>query len=146
MAAMLPQRLGTPLHPAPAAPPAQRTFGSSPETARAAREYVREVVNLADPPFALDRVSDLQLVTSELVTNAVRYGTEPGDSILVTVSTGPRHVRVEVHDPTRRRPRRRPDSDERARGRGLFVVEALARSWGVDDRPMGKVVWAVISW
>ncbi len=55
-------------------------------------------------------------------------------------------VRIEVHDPVRRRPRHKPRNPARRRGRGLLVVGALANSWGVADRPLGKIVWAEPAW
>ncbi|MEW1694255.1 ATP-binding protein [Streptomyces sp. NPDC091278] len=123
-------------------PSPQKRFAGAPESVRAARDHVRDIVNAGTHGLTPDQVNDIRLVACELATNAVRYGTEPGDSFLVTVVVGPGTVRVEVHDPVRRRPRPRPESEERDRGRGLRIVEALATAWGVDDRPMGKVVWA----
>ncbi|WND36907.1 ATP-binding protein [Streptomyces sp. BB1-1-1] len=120
-------------------------FLSDPEAAARARAYVRELLRKEDPPLADDAIDDVCLIASELVTNAYRYGTEPGDSLLVVVLPTLEHVRVEVHDPVRRRPQLRTDSDERARGRGLHIVDALAARWDVDDRPLGKAVWAEVA-
>ncbi|MQY15661.1 hypothetical protein SRB5_58490 [Streptomyces sp. RB5] len=97
------------------------------------------------PTAAPARVDDVLLITSELVTNAVRYGGEPGDSLTVALVPLTGTVRVEVHDTVRRRPRLRPESAERQRGRGLWIVETLANQWGMDDRPLGKLVWAVVT-
>jgi hypothetical protein len=81
----------------------------------------------------------------ELVTNAVRYGTEPGDSFRVVLDADATRTRVEVHDPVRRHPHRRADSTERSRGRGLVILDALCPgAWGVEDAPMGKAVWAEV--
>ncbi len=95
------------------------------------------------PDAAPSHVCDVLLVVSELVTNAVRYGTEPGDFVVVALDTDTDRTRVEVHDTRRRRPRRKPESVSRERGRGLFIVEALA-TWGLGERPMGKFVWAEV--
>jgi two-component sensor histidine kinase len=81
---------------------------------------------------------------AELATNAVRYGTEPGDSFAVVVLLTHERVRVEVHDPVRRHPRVRNSSDERSRGRGLHIVDALAARWDVCEREFGKAVWAEV--
>ncbi|WP_432092804.1 ATP-binding protein [Streptomyces sp. bgisy100] len=75
----------------------------------------------------------------------LRYGTEPGDFVALAVVVGAGRLRIEVHDPVRKHPRLRPESDERQRGRGLLIVDRLAK-WGVDERPFGKVVWADMSW
>jgi anti-sigma regulatory factor (Ser/Thr protein kinase) len=106
------------------------------------RAYVRDVLGHDEPALDPERLDDVLLVVSELVTNAVRYGTEPGDSLAVVVLTTAERVRVEVRDPVRRHPQMRNESGERARGRGLHIVDALAVRWDVDDRPMGKAVWA----
>lgn len=140
-----------PLHPPQVQPPAgaalqQAKFPSTPESAAAARGYVREVIERQAPGITPSRMSDVQLVVSELVTNSVRYGTEPDDSLAVAVGAAPNRVRIEVHDPSRRRPYFKPESTERQRGRGLFIVDELATGWGIDDRPFGKIVWAVLAW
>ncbi|MER5982814.1 ATP-binding protein [Streptomyces sp. NPDC001787] len=129
----------------PVVPP-QAIYSADPESVRAARRYVREATACQEPSVTEDALGTLELVTSELVTNAVRYGTEPGDSFLVKVGAQPGSCRIEVHDTCRRRPRIRPASDERVRGRGMHLVEALAVQWGVNDREFGKIVWAVVVW
>lgn len=81
------------------------------------------------------------LLTSELVTNAVRYG---GPRILLTVRDDPDVLRIEVHDDG---PCIRPVGgvDERSTGgRGLLLVESLAHAWGTSPRGLdgiGKAVW-----
>lgn len=130
----------------PSGPPAQAMFPTGPEAAHQARAYVRELLTHDDVwKVSDDRLDDVLLIVSELVTNAYRYGTEPGDSLLVTVLTTTETVRVEVDDPRRRRPFLRNESGERARGRGLHIVDALASRWDVDDRPFGKKVWAEVA-
>ncbi|MEV7243980.1 ATP-binding protein [Streptomyces sp. NPDC093248] len=128
----------------PSGPPTQAVFPACAEASAQARAYVREVLAHDDEPLVADKRDDVLLIVAELVTNAYRYGTEPDDSLLVAVLTTPERVRVEVHDPRRRRPHLRNESGERARGRGLHIVDALAARWDVDDRPMGKAVWAEV--
>ncbi|MFJ2176701.1 ATP-binding protein [Streptomyces sp. NPDC087851] len=120
-------------------------FPSAPEVVSAARDFVRDVLAQEAPGLSDGQVDDVRLIVSELVTNAVRYGTEPGDSVLVVLAVTDACVRVEVRDPVRRRPRFRVASQERDRGRGLIIVEALAECWGVADRPFGKAVWAEVA-
>jgi hypothetical protein len=63
------------------------------------------------PGAPAEYVDDIVLVASELVTNSIRYGTEPGDWFQVSLSDlSPSGCRVEVHDPVRRRPRPHPAS------------------------------------
>lgn len=142
---MIKERQGTgPRCAAPDGPPAEEKFPKSEETPAKARRYVRDVLAHDDQPLGDDKLDALLLMVSELTTNAYRYGTEPGDSMLVKVLPLLTGVRVEVHDTSRKRPEMRTESGARARGRGLHIVEALASRWGVDDRPFGKVVWVEV--
>ncbi|MYT91805.1 ATP-binding protein [Streptomyces sp. SID8359] len=124
----------------------QAIYSAEPESVRPARRYVREAAVYQEPSIDEDVLDTLELLASELVTNAVRYGSEPGDSFKVTVAAEPGKCRLEVHDTRRRAPCLRPPSDQRTRGRGLHLVDALASRWGVAERPFGKVVWAVVTW
>ncbi|MFB7779272.1 ATP-binding protein [Streptomyces bauhiniae] len=118
---------------------------SEPQSVRIARDFVRGYVENNAPDASPDHLDACALVTSELVTNSIRYGTEPGDFVRLVLDTDGTRTRVEVHDPVRRRPRRRPVSDDRTRGRGLLVLDALCPDrWGLSDRPMGKAVWAEV--
>lgn len=106
---------------------------------------MREFVSYHVPGVSEDYVETVVLVACELVTNSIRYGTEPGDSVRVVLDADENRTRVEVHDPVRRRPRLRPVSQERDRGRGLILLDALCSgAWGVEDIPFGKAVWAEI--
>ncbi|WP_166022670.1 ATP-binding protein [Streptomyces chilikensis] len=110
---------------------------------RFAVDRVRE--RIPDPPDEL--LDAVRLVTSELATNGVKYGARDDDLIGVTVRVAPDRVRVEVHDPNRRRPRPRGAADRQRRnhGNGLHIVAALTGGrWGVGPRPLGKYVWAEI--
>ncbi|MEU9072635.1 MULTISPECIES: ATP-binding protein [Streptomyces] len=84
------------------------------------------------------------LGTHELMANAVTHGCRhhavKAFTVKVTHSSG--RLRVEVQDPSSKRPFRRPPSDEGEGGRGLLLVDALAASWGVQPGPgRGKTVW-----
>ncbi|MEF3114474.1 ATP-binding protein [Streptomyces chrestomyceticus] len=127
----------------PTGPPPQLILASTKEAPAAARAYAREFVEQAVADPDPEHTFTVTLVVSELVTNAIRYGTEPGDSLLVALDADDNRTRIEVHDTVRREPRLKPESDERGRGRGLFIVEALA-TWGTGERPMGKYVWAEV--
>ncbi|MER7726378.1 ATP-binding protein [Streptomyces sp. NPDC096323] len=126
--------------------PPQLICVAAPESVRPARRFVREAVTYQAPDAPDDALDTLELLASELVTNAVRYGSEPGDSLRVAVQAEPGRCRIEVHDTRRKRPAMKPASDERGRGRGLHLVTLLAASWGTAERPMGKIVWAVVTW
>ncbi|RZD96078.1 transcriptional regulator [Streptomyces albidoflavus] len=127
-------------------PPAGLVLISEPQSARAARLFVRQYLAYHLPGASDEHVQTVALVACELVTNAIRYGTEPGDSLRIVLDADGERTRVEVCDPVRRHPRRRPMSDERERGRGLLLLDALCpQSWGVSDVPFGKAVWAEVS-
>ncbi|MFE9251752.1 ATP-binding protein [Streptomyces sp. NPDC007088] len=125
---------------------AQLVMASSPESVTLARRYAAETVKHLAPDCPDEQAYDVVVLVSELVTNAVRYGTEPGDSVLLALSSRAGQVRIEIHDPSRRRPRRRRTPSRGQRGRGLEIVDALAQSWGTGHRPLGKFVWAVVRW
>ncbi|MET8642493.1 SpoIIE family protein phosphatase [Streptomyces sp. NPDC004096] len=79
-----------------------------------------------------------ELVLSELITNAIRYG---GDPITVRLI----HDRTLIHEvcdgsSTSPRLRRANVTDEG--GRGLFLVAQLTERWGTRYTPTGKVIWA----
>ncbi|MGW1770625.1 ATP-binding protein [Streptomyces sp. NPDC002104] len=146
MVTLLPRHLVVPCCRPPVDPPPQLLLAKDPESTHAARKYAREFISYHVPGIPDGPMDDAVLLVSELVTNALRYGTEPGDSLRVVLAADPGHIRIEVHDPSRRRPHCKPESDERQRGRGLFILDALAAAWGVDERPMGKAVWAELQW
>nr|WP_319637743.1 ATP-binding protein [Streptomyces milbemycinicus] len=115
-----------------------------PKSASAARAFVRAFVRYHVPNASEDYAETVVLVTCELVTNSIRYGTEPGDSLRVTLDADDTRTRVEVQDPVRRHPRPRPESQKRDRGRGLIILDTLCDAWGVRDAPFGKAVWAEV--
>lgn len=120
----------------------QREFGASLRAPADAREYVRSSLErLVAGPVSDDVCHDAQLIVSELVTNAVRAGTEV---VVVVLQVQDHRLRIEVGDdaggvPTLRR--RDPDAGS---GRGLPLIEALATDWGVEARSAGKTVWAAL--
>ncbi len=79
-----------------------------------------------------------ELIFSELVTNAIRYGSEPISARLLL----DRKLICEVSDAseTSPRPRRAAITDEG--GRGLFLVAQLAERWGTRYTQRGKIIWA----
>ncbi|MFD5086651.1 SpoIIE family protein phosphatase [Kitasatospora sp. NPDC058406] len=78
-----------------------------------------------------------ELILSELITNAVRYGAEPIHVRLLLTET----LVCEVSDGSSTAPhiRRAADTDEG--GRGLFLVARYAERWGTRYSPRGKTIW-----
>lgn len=88
-----------------------------------------------------DPVADLaELLTSELVTNAVRYAASRRQ-IDLRVSVAETLVRVDVSDGVRARPVVRRVAPATSRGRGMLLVQELSSSWGIDRTVSGKTVW-----
>ena len=69
------------------------------------------------PDASRDHIEAVALVTCELVTNSLRYETDPDDPVRLLIDTDGSRTRVEVHDPLNHHPRLRPISVERDRGR-----------------------------
>jgi len=88
---------------------------------------------------------DIRLLVSELVTNCVKHArVGPEESIMLTVDIRDEDVRVSVVDegPGFEQPEK-PLSEaaaEAGSGWGLFLVDQLATSWGVE-RKAGATVW-----
>jgi anti-sigma regulatory factor (Ser/Thr protein kinase) len=84
-------------------------------------------------------VDTVELLTSELVTNAVIHARSAPELL---VRLGDTVVHVEVCDSDASPPTRRRTGVDAASGRGIAIVEELASTWGVeqvvDD---GKRVW-----
>jgi len=88
-----------------------------------------------------DLISDVQLVVTELVTNAYVHGKPPVRFELCDPS-GHGVLRVEVTDAGPDMPEvRHPDVTE-SHGRGLLLVRAYTTRWGVTTFTGGKTVWA----
>lgn len=89
------------------------------------------------------RMRDVRLLVSELVTNAVRHaGLSADDRIRLIVAIGDGALRVEVHDPGQGFEPRPPAPDPaRTSGWGLYLVAELADRWGVEGAAPGTRIW-----
>ncbi|MFE1770679.1 SpoIIE family protein phosphatase [Streptomyces sp. NPDC059008] len=79
-----------------------------------------------------------ELLLSELVTNAIRYGTDPIQVRLLYDRT----LICEVSDTSSTAPHLRHAATTDEGGRGLFLVAQLAQAWGTRYTADGKVIWA----
>jgi serine phosphatase RsbU (regulator of sigma subunit)/anti-sigma regulatory factor (Ser/Thr protein kinase) len=104
-----------------------------------ARRFAAETLHEVDRSL----LDDVELVVSELVTNAILHGARP---ILLRLSTLGERVRVEVEDGGRDLPVRMREDTEAMTGRGLPLVGRLANGWGVEPTlGHGKIVWAEVA-
>ncbi|MFG2971906.1 SpoIIE family protein phosphatase [Streptomyces sp. NPDC048331] len=103
-----------------------------------ARRFARRALTR----WGLEELSDsLELLVSEVVTNAVRYAERPVTLRLLRTDV----LRCEVGDDSPQLPRQRRARDTDEGGRGLFLVNRMARRWGATRLSSGKVVWFELS-
>ncbi|WP_399942396.1 SpoIIE family protein phosphatase [Streptomyces sp. BBFR25] len=84
-----------------------------------------------------DLTDSVELLVSEVVTNAVRYASKPVTLRLLRTDV----LRCEVGDDVPQLPRLRQARATDEGGRGLYLVNRLARRWGATRLSTGKVVW-----
>ena len=112
-------------------------FESDPSLVQLARSFVGRALRQWDLDAMVD---DVQLVVSELASNAVLHA---GTEIRLTLrSDGVAWVRVEVQDRNSQMPTQLPCPDDATSGRGLAVVQRIVANWGVARDGDGKTVWA----
>lgn len=105
----------------------------------AARRFLDPLAGVVSP----DCLEDARLMVSELVTNSIQHGHLPhGARVSLRVRPVSSGIRVEVEDSGRGF-----DADPRSYhpgrhgGWGLFLVDRLARAWGVSDDGAVTGVW-----
>ncbi|MFG3346544.1 SpoIIE family protein phosphatase [Streptomyces sp. NPDC048018] len=104
----------------------------------AAPGRARRLARRALARWDLEELTDsVELLISEVVTNAVRYAERPVTLRLLRTDV----LRCEVGDDSPQLPRQRRARDTDESGRGLFLVNRLARRWGATRLSGGKVVW-----
>ncbi|MEO3810753.1 ATP-binding protein [Sphaerisporangium sp. B11E5] len=129
----------------------------TPQAVKVARSHTADV--LTRWGVQGDVVETVQLVVSELATNAVRHPQERQGQALVAAEhgSGPAFelsleltgdtVKVSVWDQDSTPPVRKQAEVEATGGRGVLLVEALSKCWGHHPAPgrPGKVVWAEVA-
>lgn len=140
-----------PLDPAAVSDAASCALPARYEAVREARRFTRGTLDQWDVG---DRFDDICLVVSELVTNALRHalpadavGTEHASSVRLHLMRWTGRLVCAVRDPSHETPTPRDSDDFSAEsGRGLFLVDSFADSWGwhpLAGTLDGKVVWAM---
>ena len=104
----------------------------------------RRALERLDDELPPQRLEDLRLLVTELVTNAVRHADAPaGEIVVLEISVSEDRLRVEICDagegfePT---PAPRHAGQEAASGWGLHLVERLSDDWGIAAGT-GTCVW-----
>ena len=101
----------------------------------AARRFVRRELGAADVD-----IDTAALLVSEVVTNAVLHART---AVRLSIRASRSEAHIEVRDGSPVEPRVHAFSPTSATGRGLRLLELLAKRWGVraDPRTGGKIVW-----
>jgi hypothetical protein len=101
-----------------------------------ARRHVRAAIYAWDVP--VDETIAV-LLTSELVTNAVRH--EAGETVMLAIGCANGQFRVDVHDTSCFLPVPVAGPADTETGRGLILVASLATQWGFYPTSAGKAVY-----
>ncbi|WP_436736991.1 SpoIIE family protein phosphatase [Streptomyces sp. BBFR102] len=108
----------------------------------AAPGRARRLARAALARWGLEELTDsVELLVSEVVTNAVRYASRPVTLRLLRTDV----LRVEVGDDVPQLPRLRQARATDEGGRGLYLVNKVARRWDATRLSNGKVVWFELS-
>jgi anti-sigma regulatory factor (Ser/Thr protein kinase)/GAF domain-containing protein len=119
--------------------PGELALAGGPEAVSLARAALRARL---EEDLPAPRLGDVLLLTSELVTNAIRHGgaTGPDDRVRVRVERRGTRTRIEVRDDGAgfaAQPMPTPGQG----GMGLELVDRLADAWGTQRRGTTTLVW-----
>ncbi|MCZ0204127.1 ATP-binding protein [Streptomyces achromogenes] len=123
-------------------------LSATPRGARLARRLATTALATWGYPHDSDLSHTAELLVAELAANAVTHGRVPGRDFELRLILLPDTdtLRIEVSDARGERALRFLDGrPEDECGRGLVIVQVLARLWGVAERDVGKTVWAELS-
>jgi len=113
---------------------ASATFPPQPRNVARARRLASTALSAWGATHLADSA---ELLVSELVTNAVRYG-RGAVSVALTLTDGA--LQISVADYGTGVPRVREAKEDESGGRGLAIVAALCERWTVTTRLSGKTV------
>jgi anti-sigma regulatory factor (Ser/Thr protein kinase) len=115
-------------------------LATGPAAAAEARRRIRFAIRSWRVPVDLDAAL---LLTSELVTNAVRH--EAAQAVVLAIACSRGRLRVDVHDTSRSLPAVAEVPADAETGRGLLLVETLSDEWGYYRTPAGKAVYFTLA-
>lgn len=107
---------------------------------RRARKHVRSA--LAECGLREGTADALELIASELVTNAVRHTRTP--QVVVQLAVSARNALLTVTDQGPTPPSQPLAADDDESGRGLPLINAMAASWGIRRVGSGSAFWACV--
>jgi serine/threonine-protein kinase RsbW len=113
-----------------------RVFPAIPAQVREARQFLSAILD------GRSAATDAILCLSELVTNSTVHSRsrEPDGHFCVRVQLRDNHLRVEVSD--QGGPWAQPVKTDERNGRGLLIVDQLARAWGrTGNDQTGWTIW-----
>lgn len=113
-----------------------------PELVEVRRWAGRALDELADP--TREELQDVLLVVNELTANAYEHGRSPVRLRLSRLGDVPCLIRIEVDDSSPLPPLLGRSTLRGTRGRGMVLVDELAKDWGVLRVDGGKTVWATV--
>ena len=120
-----------------------------------ARRYIRQFLGSCRG-ISIDAADTAELLVSELVTNAVRYASAPAPAhqhfhrvnagmIWLSVRHFSEVLLIEVFDTDANPPVLAGATEDAENGRGLLIVDALAKEWSYFFPPGGgKVVYCLL--
>jgi anti-sigma regulatory factor (Ser/Thr protein kinase) len=118
-------------------------LATGPAAAGEARRRVRDAIRFWQVPVDLDAAL---LLTSELVTNAVRHeARQRAQAVVLAIACSRGRFRVDVHDTSRSLPAMAEVDADAETGRGLLLVETLSDEWGFYRTPAGKAVYFTLA-
>jgi anti-sigma regulatory factor (Ser/Thr protein kinase) len=118
-------------------------LATGPAAPAEARRRVRDAIRSWQVPVDLDAAL---LLTSELVTNAIRHEAGQGaQAVMLAIASSRGRLRVDVHDTSRSLPAMAEVPADAETGRGLLLVETLSDEWGFYRTPAGKAVYFTLA-
>jgi anti-sigma regulatory factor (Ser/Thr protein kinase) len=125
-------------------------FHALPSAVACARAHVWSVAREWGLP---DLADTAELLTSELMTNSVlaferlkrRADLAAVPVVRLSVLSDRASLLIRVWDGNKEMPVRKDAGVDAEGGRGLMLVESLAKEWGAYYKANGKVVWVVIT-
>jgi anti-sigma regulatory factor (Ser/Thr protein kinase) len=122
--------------------PRRVALTAGPAAAGEARSHVRAAIHAwhvpIDPYVAV-------LLTSELVTNAIKHKADDNDTVLLVITWAEDQMRIEVHDASRFEPLLVDAPPDAETGRGLMLVDSLSAEWGFRKTAAGKAVYFTLA-